>query len=240
MDPTEYRSIVGKYMYLVTKIFPEGANAARDLTKHFANPGPEHWKSVERIVGHLKRNKESIKLTYRKPKELRPTESADSDYNTAFDRRSVSGNLGTVGGCITNWLSNTQHTTSLSSTEAEYYSAAKAVQTLLFKINLLDELKSAVTPAVLAEDNTGCIYMIKNQTTTSRTKHIDIRAHLMREHYMKDKFDVIHVDTEEQDADILTKNLPEKEHTKHSRNLREGRPFIYQNWEDIVMQVKKT
>jgi len=82
--------------------------------------------------------------------------------------------------------------------------------------------------------------MIKNQTTTSRTKHIDIRAHLMREHYMKDKFDVIHVDTEEQDADILTKNLPEKEHTKHSRNLREGRPFIYQNWEDIVMQVKKT
>lgn len=239
MDPKEYRSIVGKYMYLVTKIMPEGANTARDLTKHFQNPGPDQWKSVERMVGYLKKHKDNIKLTYRKPKELRPTESADSDYNTAEDRRSVNGNLGTVGGCITNWLSNTQHTTSMSSTEAEYYSAAKAVQTMLFKINLLNEITRAVTPGILAEDNTGCIFLIKNQATSSRTKHIDIRAHLMREHYMEGRFDVVQVDTEEQDADILTKNLPEKDYTKHAQNLREGRPYIYQNWDDIVMQAKQ-
>ena len=35
VNPTDCRSIVGKDMYLVTKILPEGSNAARDLTKNF-------------------------------------------------------------------------------------------------------------------------------------------------------------------------------------------------------------
>ena len=70
MDQTECRTIAGKGMYLVTKILPEGGNAARDLTKHFSN----HWKSVGRMVGHLKKNKDKLKLTYRKPKELKALE----------------------------------------------------------------------------------------------------------------------------------------------------------------------
>ena len=149
-------------MYLVTKILPEGSNAARDLTKHFSNPGPEHWKAVGRMVGHLKEYQDELKLTFQKPKELRPSNSSDSDYALAEDRRSVSGNVGTLGGCITDWQSSTQQTVSLSSAEAEYYSAAKGVQGILFKINLLTELTSkALTPAMLIEDNEGCIFMIK-------------------------------------------------------------------------------
>jgi hypothetical protein len=48
-DPTEidaYHSTVWKIMYLVSKIFPEGANAVQELTKHFSNPGEEHWKAL--------------------------------------------------------------------------------------------------------------------------------------------------------------------------------------------------
>ena len=70
VDTIEYRKIFGKGMYLVTKILPEGGNAARDLTKHFSN----HWKSAGRMVGHLKKNKDKLKLTYRKPKELKALE----------------------------------------------------------------------------------------------------------------------------------------------------------------------
>ena len=152
-----------------------------------------------------------MKLTYRKPKELRATNSSDSDYALAEDRRSVSGNIGTLGGCITDWQSSTQQTVSLSSAEAEYYSAAKGAQGIIFKNNLLTELfGKAVTPGMLIEDNEGCIFMVKNQSTSARTKHIDIRAHFMREHYMKGSFDIIKTDTLEQDADALTKYLPEK------------------------------
>ena len=238
VDPTNYRSIVGKAIYLVTKILPEGSNAARDLAKHFSNPGPDHWKSVGRMVGHLKKHKDELRLTFRKPKELRASNSSDSDYALAEDRRSVSGNVGTLGGCITDWQSSTQQTVSLSSAEAEYYSAAKGVQGLLFKINLLTELTGkAVTPAMLIEDNEGCIFMIKNQATSARTKHIDIRAHFIREHYLKSQFDVLKAESSEQDADPLTKNLCEKDHRRHSENYRNGTPFVYQHWEDFVQQI---
>jgi len=50
-------------MYPVTKIFPEGANAARDLTKYFSFPTKDHWKAVERADGHLKKTKNTKKLS---------------------------------------------------------------------------------------------------------------------------------------------------------------------------------
>ena len=50
----EYRSIVGKLLYYMTKVAPEMANACRELSSHMSNPGPLHWKSIERIVGYLK------------------------------------------------------------------------------------------------------------------------------------------------------------------------------------------
>ena len=136
-----------------------------------------------------------MKLTFRKPKELRATDSSDSDYASAEDRRSVSGNLGTLGGCITDWQSSTQQTVSLSSAEAEYYSAAKGTQGIIFKNNLLAELFGKVETGMLIKDNDGCVFLIKNQTTSARTKHIDIRAHFMREHYMKGDFDVFKTKT---------------------------------------------
>ena len=78
-------------------------------------------------------------------------------------------------------------------------------------------------------------FIIKNQHTSSRTKHIDIRAHLIREHYSNMIFDVIKVDTTEQDGDPLTKNLSEDGYNKHSNNFRNGKPFVYQKWDDLIL-----
>lgn len=48
LDHTIYWQIVGKIMFLVVKIFPEGANAARELAQHFSNPGLMHWEELTR------------------------------------------------------------------------------------------------------------------------------------------------------------------------------------------------
>jgi hypothetical protein len=90
---TEYRSVVGKALYLVKKLFVECSNPVKELVKHFSNPGEEHWKAIEKFVGYLKDNKEEdIKLTYRKPRELYIVSSVDSNYATdKEDRRSVFG-----------------------------------------------------------------------------------------------------------------------------------------------------
>ena len=72
------------------------------------------------------------------------------------------------------------------------------------------------------EDNLGAIYLVKNQHVGARTKHIDVRAHFIREledtGYLKVQF----VCSEDNAADILNKNCPDKSHTKHAQNMRNG------------------
>ena len=50
-----YMSLVGKAMYLTTKIFAENSNTARELARHFSNPGHEQWKVLERLMGYTKK-----------------------------------------------------------------------------------------------------------------------------------------------------------------------------------------
>jgi hypothetical protein len=70
VDPEMYRKIVGKVRYLAIKLLPEGSNASREMARQFGNPGPDHWKELEKCVGYLKENEQDVKLTYQKPKEL--------------------------------------------------------------------------------------------------------------------------------------------------------------------------
>ena len=81
-------------MYLVTKIFPEGSNAARELSRQFGNPSDEHWKELEKFIGFLRRDQDKIKFTITKPKELRAVSLCDSNYATnSENRKSVSGRI---------------------------------------------------------------------------------------------------------------------------------------------------
>jgi hypothetical protein len=59
-------------------------------------------------------------------------------------------------------------------------------------------------------DNESAIRMADNPVEHSRTKHIDIRHHLLRDHQQKWDIEVFYVSTENQLADIFTKPLDEK------------------------------
>jgi hypothetical protein len=72
------------------------------------------------------------------------------------------------------------------------------------------------------EDNLGAIYLVKNQHVGARTKHIDVRAHFIRELEKNGYVEVKFVRSEENSADILNKNCPEKLHTKHATMIRTG------------------
>ena len=72
------------------------------------------------------------------------------------------------------------------------------------------------------EDNLGEIYLVKNQHVGARTKHIDVRAHFIRELEDNGYLNVQFIRSEENSADILNKNCPEKLHTKHAKNIRDG------------------
>jgi hypothetical protein len=59
-------------------------------------------------------------------------------------------------------------------------------------------------------DNESAIKLANNPVKHSRTKHIDIRHHFLRDHEAKGDIVLCHVSTERQLADIFTKPLDEQ------------------------------
>ena len=124
----EYRSFEGKIMFDATKVCPKIVNATRELATHMSNPGEEHWKAMEHLVGYIRGTIGEPAMILHKPKEMRAVSFVDASNANGVERRSVSGELNTVGGMISAFSSRTQKTTSMSSAESEYVAACSAAQ----------------------------------------------------------------------------------------------------------------
>ena len=222
-----YRAIVGKIMYLTNKLMIEGCNAAREMSKFFMKPQRHHWKAVEHFVGYLKQEQSNIKLTMRKPHELRFMAVADSNYGTdKLQRQSITGGIYTVGGSIIGWTSKAQNHTTLSSTEAEYAAMATTGQELMFVNNILNDMSKAELPSLILGDNEGAISLVKNRQSGARTKHIDIRHHFLRDLWEDGLLRVAHISSEENEADICTKNVTAALHLKLRGRIRDGKLWL--------------
>jgi hypothetical protein len=171
----------------------------------------------------MKANQLKIQLIYRKLIELRALSYVDSKYATdKEDQRSVSGGIHTVRGTIINWMSKTQASVTLSTMEAEYASLAAGATQVKFVQQLLQEIADCETPGIILEDNTGAIFLVKNQQVESRTKHIDIRHHYIQEMREQGEVDVLFVRLEKNSSDIFSKNVPEKLLVEHGTRIRNG------------------
>jgi hypothetical protein len=126
-----------------------------------------------------------------------------------------------------------QQTVSLSSSEAEYQALIEFTQEAVFTRNLVEELTGQKKPAIIYEDNLGTIFLVKNQQVSSRTKHIDIRHHFMRDLQDSKELDVRFKWSENNSADIMTKNTTKYIYDKHIKQIRHGSlPF----WKEDVKQ----
>ena len=67
-------------------------------------------------------------------------------------------------------------------------------------------------------DNQGAIHMALNDVNNSRTKHIDIRHHYIR-NKLHDNFTMSKVHTDDNVADLFTKPLDEPKFTKFVKML---------------------
>ena len=71
----------------------------------------------------------------------------------------------------------------------------------------------------LMEDNEGAKTMAKKTLSSGRSKHIDVRWHFIRKLVEKKELKVVHVTSEWQHADILTKSLHIKLFKRHRKTL---------------------
>ena len=126
-------------------------------------------------------------------------------------RKSTSGWTFMLNGAAISWSSRTQSVVALSTTEAEYYALCDATKEALYVRKLLAELNDQDEydePMIIFEDNAACAQWSKNEGLDhSRTKHIDIRYHMIRDNVRRHKIKVELCPTQEMVADVMTKNL---------------------------------
>ena len=109
------------------------------------------------------------------------------------------------------WLSKKQSSISLSTTEEEYIAiAAFYTKVLWMKQTLQDVHVQFSNPIPILCDNTSAISISKNLVMHSKTKHIPIKYHFVREQVLDRTIKLEHIGTKEQVADIFTKPLPKE------------------------------
>ena len=95
----------------------------------------------------------------------------------------------------------------LSTTEAEYMALSEVVKELKSIVQFLQTMHIEVElPITVYVDNVGAIWLSNNRTTSDRTKHIDIRTSFVKEYQEDGKIIIQFVKSEDNEADILTKN----------------------------------
>ena len=174
-----------------------------------ANYKETHLIAVKRILRYLKHTP-SIGLWYPKGARFELIGYSDSDYaGCKVDRKSTSGGCHLLGRSLVSWSSKKQNSVALSTAKAEYIAVgASCAQILYMKQTLLD-YGVVLEKVPLLCDNESAVKLINNPVQHSRTKHIDIHHHFLRDHVAKNDISLEGVRTEDQLVNIFTKPLDE-------------------------------
>jgi hypothetical protein len=208
MDIKVYRSMIGSLLYLCA--------SRRDImlsvcmcARFQANPKECHLSVVKRILRYLVHTP-NLGLWYPKGSKFNLLGYSDSDYTGCkVDRKSTLRTCQFLGRSLVSWSSKKQNCVALPTVEAEYVAAGACCAQLLWMRQTLQDFRCHFTKIPLLCDNESAIKLANNPVSHSRTKHIDIRHHFLRDHETKGDIEFRHVSTEKQLADIFTKPLDE-------------------------------
>ncbi|GKB83529.1 putative ribonuclease H-like domain-containing protein, partial [Tanacetum coccineum] len=132
----------------------------------------------------------------------------NSDYGGAtLDRKSTTDGCQFLGRRLISWQCKKQTIVANSTTEAEYVTAAHCCGQVLWIQNQMMDYGFKFINTKIHIDNESTISVIKNPVAHSRTKHIEIRFHFIRDCYEKRLIEVIKIHTDHNVADLLTKRF---------------------------------
>ncbi|GJW23282.1 putative RNA-directed DNA polymerase [Tanacetum coccineum] len=199
-----YRSMIGCLMYL-TASRPDIMYAVCACSRFQVTPKVSHLYAVKRIFKYIK-GKPKLGLWYPRESPLDLVAYSDSDYAAAnLDRKSTTGGYQFLGRRLISWQCKKQTIVATSTTEAEYVAAASCCGQVLWLQNQLLDYGFNFMNTIIHIDNQSTICIIKNPVYHSKTKHIEIRHHFIRDCYEKKLIQVQKIHTDLNVADLLTK-----------------------------------
>ena len=208
VDQKVYRSMIGSLLYLCASR-PDIMLSVCMCARFQANPKECHLMAVKRILRYLVFTP-NLGLWYPKGSSFDLLGYSDSDYaGCKVDRKSTTGTCQFLGRSLVAWSSKKQNSVALSTAEAEYVAAGACCAQLLWMRQTLSDFGCHFDAIPLFCDNESAIKLANNPVQHSRTKHIDIRHHFLRDHEAKGDIALQHVSTDGQLADIFTKPLDE-------------------------------
>ena len=128
-----------------------------------------------------------------------------------------------IGGNVVEWFSKLQKIVTDSSTYAEYIALNETSKSVVFVRNILESLGfKQLSPTSMNCDNDSAYYLSKNPIVHGKSKHFDLRFHMIRG-YVSDKIiEVTQCDTKENVSDIFTKALTKQPFHKHTAAIFQG------------------
>ena len=224
MEGVPYKAGVGSLMYAMVATRPDLAFAVSMVSQFMSRAGPSHWSAVKRIMRYLQGTLEYKLCLGGTNIELRGY--CDADWaGDANERRSTTGYVFFIGDGAISWNCKRQPTIALSTTEAEYMATSQSTKEAIWLRKLLGDVGCVqVDATTIMCDNQGCIALAKNPTHHSRTKHIDVQHHFIREKLESGEISLRYCPTEDMVADVLTKALAKERHHRLAKamGLREG------------------
>ncbi|GJT47667.1 hypothetical protein Tco_0973824 [Tanacetum coccineum] len=182
INETQYRGMIGSLMCLTTRR-PDIQFLTCLCARYQATLKESYLIAVKRIFRYLK-GTPSLGLWYPKSSGFDLKGYLDSDYaGCNMDKKSTSGACQLLRGKLVCWSSKKQQFVAMSSAEAEY--------------------------VPIFCDNISAIAISNNPVLHSRTKHIDIRYHFIRDYILKGDINLHFIPTQYQLAAIFTKPIDE-------------------------------
>ncbi|GJR42398.1 putative ribonuclease H-like domain-containing protein [Tanacetum coccineum] len=206
VDVHLYRSMIGSLIYL-TSSRPDIMFIVYDCARFQVTPKVSHLYAVKRIFRYLK-GQPKLGLWYPKDSPFDLEAYTNSDYASAsLDRKSIIGGCQFLGSRLISWQSKKQTVVANSTTEAGYVAAANCCGQVLWIQNQIMDYGYNFMNTKIFIDNESTICIVKNLVFYSKTKHIEIRHHFIRDSYEKRLIQVIKIHTDHNVADLLTKAL---------------------------------
>ncbi|GJX27992.1 putative ribonuclease H-like domain-containing protein [Tanacetum coccineum] len=161
-----------------------------------------------------------------------------SDYaGASLDKKSTTGGCQFLGKRLISWQCKKQTIVANSTTEAEYVAAANCCGQVLWIQNQMLDFGFNFMNTKIYIDNESTICIVKNPVFHSKTKHIEIRHHFIRDSYEKKLIQVIKIHTDQNVVDLLTKAFDVSRQSQPSKCFGNGEGLptwhLY-NWDGLV------
>ncbi|GJX68372.1 putative ribonuclease H-like domain-containing protein [Tanacetum coccineum] len=204
IDEHMYRLMIGSLMYL-TSSRPDIMFPICVCARFQVNPKVSHLHVVKRIFRYLK-GQPKLGLWYPKDSPFDLVAYTDSDYaGASLDMKSIIGGCQFLGCRLISWQCKKQTVVANSITEAEYVAASSYCGQVLWIQNQLLDYGYNFMQTKIHIDNGSTISIVKNLVFHSKTKHIEIRHHFIRDSNKKKLIQMIKIHIDKNVTDLLTK-----------------------------------